>query len=90
MAADAVSLAAYRRMRSALAAPLTTVRGVGPKVAAKLARKSLHTLGDALLFFPIRYEDRTRLVTLDRLPAGSGATFRGRVVTAGVRGYARR
>jgi ATP-dependent DNA helicase RecG len=89
VAADA-GLGAYRRMRSALAAPLTGVRGVGPKVAERLARKGLHTLGDALLFFPLRYEDRTRLLTLDRLPAGQAATFRGRVVSCGVKGYARR
>ncbi len=83
-------LAAYRRMGSTLASPLTSVRGVGPKVAARLARKGLHTLGDALLFFPLRYEDRTHLLTLDRLPAGQAATFRGRVVGCGVQGYAQR
>ncbi len=81
---------AYGRMREVLARPLTGVRGVGPKVAERLGRKGLRVLGDALVFLPLRYEDRTRPVPLGRLVPGEHATFRGVVAAVGVRGYSRR
>ncbi len=77
-------------MRQALATPLAEVRGVGPKVSERLARKGLVTLEDALLFLPLRYEDRTRLEPLARLLPGTQATFRGRILKIGVVEYARR
>ncbi|MDW7712418.1 MAG: ATP-dependent DNA helicase RecG [Deferrisomatales bacterium] len=83
-------LEAYRRMLGVLATPLTAVRGVGPKVAERLARKGLRTLGDALVFLPLRYEDRTRLLPLARLLPGAPAAFRGEIAAIGVREYHRR
>ncbi|GAB6064047.1 ATP-dependent DNA helicase RecG [Deferrisoma palaeochoriense] len=83
-------LASYRHMRSVLATPLTTVRGVGPRVAEKLGRKGLRTLGDALVFLPLRHEDRTRPTPLNRLAPGETAVFRARVEAIGVRDYHRR
>ncbi|MEW6489344.1 MAG: ATP-dependent DNA helicase RecG [Thermodesulfobacteriota bacterium] len=81
---------AYRRMVAALETPLSSVRGVGPKVAERLARKGLKTLGDALVFLPLRYEDRTRLVPLNRLVPGEVCAFRGEIAGIGVRDYHRR
>ena len=46
-------------------------------VAEKLARKGLRTLGDALVYLPLRYEDRTRLVGLAQLEEGSAVAFTG-------------
>jgi len=86
----AASLEAYRQMVGVLDSPLTAVRGVGPKVAERLARKGLRTLGDALVFLPLRYEDRTRLLPLNRLVPGEVGTFRGEVLGIGVREYHRR
>ncbi|WP_025322361.1 ATP-dependent DNA helicase RecG [Deferrisoma camini] len=83
-------LASYRHMRSVLATPLTGVRGVGPKVAEKLARKGLRTLGDALVFLPLRHEDRTRPAPLHRLVPGDTVAFRGRIESIGIRDYHRR
>ncbi len=80
----------YRRRREVLRTPLTEVRGVGPKVAERLARKGLRTLDDALAFLPLRYEDRTRPVPLARLAAGETAAFRGRIAAIGVQSYRRR
>ncbi|MBI5442356.1 MAG: ATP-dependent DNA helicase RecG [Deltaproteobacteria bacterium] len=77
-------------MKAALSAPLSTVRGVGPKVAERLARKGLRTTGDALTFLPLRYEDRTRSLPLSHLVPGEWATFSGTLVSLGVRDYARR
>ena len=52
------TLDAYRRMVAVLDTPLVSVKGVGPKVFERLTRKGLRTLGDALAFLPLRYEDR--------------------------------
>lgn len=77
-------------MVGVLGTPLSAVRGVGPKVAERLARKGLRSLGDALVFLPLRYEDRSHLVPLNRLCPGASAAFRGEVVAIGVREYHRR
>ncbi len=82
--------AAYRRMQEALRTPLSHVRGVGPRLAEKLARKGLHTLEDALVFLPLRHEDRTRPVPLGRLVAGQTVAFQGQITAIGVREYSRR
>jgi ATP-dependent DNA helicase RecG len=61
------------------------LRGVGPKVAAHLARLGLHTVQDLLLHLPLRYEDRTRLWPLEALPAGASVLVEGTVQQAAVR-----
>jgi ATP-dependent DNA helicase RecG len=40
-----------------LSIPLTSVKGVGPKTAAQLARAGLHTLRDLIYYFPRDYEN---------------------------------
>jgi ATP-dependent DNA helicase RecG len=87
---NASTLADYRRMTSAWATPLTTLKGVGPKVAERLARKGLLTVGDTLFFLPLRHEDRTRLTPLRDILPGDGVTFRGELISLAVRGYQRR
>ena len=37
--------------------PLTTLKGVGPALAEKLAKLSLHTVGHLLFHLPLRYQD---------------------------------
>src|SRR5687768_6550446 len=44
---------------SRLAAKLTTLRGVGPKLAAAAADAEIATLGDLLLRLPHSYRDRS-------------------------------
>ena len=41
--------------------PLTEFKGVGSKVAQKLAKLNLFTVQDVLFHLPLRYEDRTRI-----------------------------
>jgi ATP-dependent DNA helicase RecG len=77
-------------MREGLAAPLLSLRGVGPKVAERLARKGLRTLGDALAFLPLRYEDRTSLRPISRLLPGDWSALTGTLAALSVREYARR
>lgn len=60
-------------------APLTSLPGVGAKVAAKLATRGLVTLQDLWLQLPRQYEDRTRLTPIRALQAGVAAQVEGRV-----------
>ena len=61
------------------AAPVSTLPGVGPKVAAKLEARGLLTVQDLWLHLPLRYEDRTRLVPIASLRPGQVAQVEGRI-----------
>jgi ATP-dependent DNA helicase RecG len=64
--------------------PLTTLKRVGPRVAERLARLDLHSVQDLLFHLPLRYEDRTTLVSLGALRPGQAARVRGEVELAQV------
>lgn len=64
--------------------PLTTLKGVGPALADKLARLGLSTLQDLLFHLPLRYEDRTHRIPIGRLKPGSCAVIEGTVTAAQV------
>lgn len=59
--------------------PLAGVKGIGPRLAARLADLGLSTLQDVLLHLPLRYEDRTRLFRLGGLAPGMEALAGGTV-----------
>ncbi len=63
---------------------LATLRGVGPVLAERLARLGVHSLADLLFVLPLRYEDRTRIVPIGALIAGSHALVEGEVLLAEV------
>jgi ATP-dependent DNA helicase RecG len=63
---------------------VTSLRGVGPALAATLARLGLHTVQDVLFHLPLRYEDRTRVVPIGTLRAGDRAVVEGEVQLAEV------
>ena len=63
---------------------LGALRGVGPALAARLARLGVRELADLLFLLPLRYEDRTHLVPLGALRAGSHAVVEGEVLLAEV------
>ncbi len=65
---------------------LTTLAGVGPAVAEKLAARGLTTLQDLWLHLPRQYEDRTRITPIARLQPGVAAQVEG-VVEAVERGF---
>ncbi len=62
--------------------PVTSLRGVGPALAATLARLGLERVRDLWFHLPLRYEDRTRLVPVNRLVAGQSALVGGVVEAA--------
>ena len=65
--------------------PLPSLSGIGPRRAADLAKIGLHTVGDLLSRFPIRYEDRSHFRDIVSLRAGEVACFSGTVVSCGLR-----
>lgn len=68
---------------------LSEIRGVGPKVAEKLADKGLSSVLDALLLLPRAYEDRRRTVPIPELVPGRFAVVEGTVLQAAVTGGGR-
>jgi ATP-dependent DNA helicase RecG len=68
---------------------VTTLRGVGPGLAEKLARLGIYHLGDLLIHLPIRYQDRSRIRPLNRLRAHDECLVEGEVVEAKT-GFGRR
>lgn len=62
-----------------LSAPLTVIRGIGPKKAEILEKLNLHTLHDLLHYYPRRYDDFSQLKTINRLAYGEETTIIGSV-----------
>ena len=60
-------------------APLTSLSGVGPAVAEKLAARGLLTLQDLWLHLPRQYEDRTRVTPIRALQPAVAAQVEGTV-----------
>lgn len=74
-----------RSLTAGLSAPLTAIPGIGPKSAATLGRLGLRTLSDLLHHFPRRYDDYSRLKTINRLWYGEEVTVLGTVEDIEVR-----
>lgn len=53
--------------KSLAARPLNSLRGVGPRLAERLARLRLASVQDLLLHLPLRYEDRGTVVPIGSL-----------------------
>lgn len=63
-------------------ASVTTLKGVGPSLAEKLERLGVHRLLDLLLHLPLRYQDRSRVVSLSSLTPEQECLIQGQVVEA--------
>ena len=78
-----------RLSQSILLEPVTTLRGVGEKMASRLADIGIQSLEDLLFHFPLRYQDRTQLTPIaglrDQVDAVIEGTVRGAAVTMGRR-----
>ncbi len=63
-----------------LSDPITVLKGVGPTKAKQFAQLNIYTLRDLICHFPRGYEDRTRLVTIDKLEPDQPACFQAMVM----------
>lgn len=77
-------------MLARLKTPLEFVKGIGPKLAGRLAKKGLTTVEDMLYFLPVRYEDRREIKKIKELAPGAAMTTAGEVVAQGETRYGRR
>jgi ATP-dependent DNA helicase RecG len=59
--------------------PLTSFKGVGPSMAAKLAKIGLVSAQDLLFHLPLRYEDRTRVTTVRDCLVGTHTNIIGEI-----------
>ena len=64
--------------------PVTDLSGVGPQMAARLAKVHVHTVQDVLFHLPHRYEDRTSVTDLGALLPGFSSVVIGQVELAQV------
>ena len=65
--------------------PVTTLKGVGPRVAERLKRLNIQTVQDVLFHLPLRYEDRTRVLPMGSVQAGEQVVVQGEVDLAEVK-----
>ena len=63
-----------------LSDPITILKGIGPAKAKLFANLNIFTLRDLICHFPRGYEDRTRLVPIEKLQVDVPACFRAMVM----------
>ncbi len=65
-------------------APVKELRGVGPKLAEKLAECGVHRVEDLLFHLPLRYQDRTRITPIGAAQDGADLVIEGDVRVADI------
>ena len=65
-----------------LSDPITILKGIGPTKAKQFANLNIFTLEDLICHFPRGYEDRTKLVTIEKLEPDVPACFKAMVMNA--------
>ena len=60
--------------------PVTILKGVGPTKAKQFANLNIFTLQDLICHFPRGYEDRTKLVSIEKLEVDVPACFKAMVM----------
>src|SRR5210317_1085064 len=66
-----------------LSTPVVHLKGVGPRVAEKLAKLDIHTVEDLLYVLPHRYEDRRQFRKIAHLRDGVHEVFSGEILACG-------
>jgi len=65
-----------------LSDPITILKGIGPAKAKQFANLNIVTLRDLICHFPRGYEDRTKLVPVEKLQADVPACFKAMVMNS--------
>ena len=60
--------------------PITMLKGIGPTKAKQFANLNIVTLGDLICHFPRGYEDRTKLLPIEKLELDVPACFKAMVM----------
>ena len=63
-----------------LSDPITILKGIGPTKAKQFANLNIYTLRDLICHFPRGYEDRTKLVAIEKLEPDCPACFKAMVM----------
>ena len=85
-----IEISEYHRLRKELEKPVQYLKGVGPRVAARLATREIKTVEDLLFFLPRSYEDRRRLREIRGLRVGEHALVKGEIILSGPVKFKRR
>ncbi len=64
--------------------PVSELRGVGPRLAEKLAECGVRQVNDLLFHLPLRYQDRTRITAIAAARGGDDVVIEGEVRAADV------
>ncbi len=64
--------------------PVRELRGVGPRLAARLANYGVHQVEDLLFHLPLRYQDRTRVTPIAAASEGADVVVEGEVRAADI------
>lgn len=65
-----------------LESPVTTLVGVGAKIAEKLANLGIERVVDLLFHLPLRYQDRTRFTRINQLRMTQDALIQGTILSS--------
>ncbi len=60
--------------------PISQLKGIGPRTSQKLKAQNIQTLQDLLLNVPLRYEDRSQIVSISQLQFDQLATVKATLV----------
>jgi len=71
------------QLRQHLSTPVVHLKGVGPRLAEKLAKLDIHTVEDLLYTLPNRYEDRREFRKIAHLRDGMHEVFCGEILACG-------
>ena len=77
-------------MEKSLVTPIQYLKGIGPKRAKSFSKLGINTIEDLLYYFPRRYEDRTKFISISKLQEGQTYTIKTQVLAKGERQSFRR
>ncbi|MBV52506.1 MAG: ATP-dependent DNA helicase RecG [Coxiellaceae bacterium] len=86
-----MSTKSYKAIQPSLVkVPVTQLKGIGIKSAAKLHDLGIYSIQDLLFHLPLRYEDRTVIIPIERVVVGERCLIAGEIENSAITGGARR